>query len=98
MRDDTETGSASGQDVEMYQMDEECGQLISVRVNYGANPSFTLSNLKNNQVMSGIRLFTSELQKVMTFFNEQMNLYPDSVLTKFGAPSRVAYDNNSWFH
>ena len=67
MRDDSETGSACGQDVEMYQMDEECGQLVSVRVKYGANPSFTLLNLKNNQVISGIRLFTSELQKVMTF-------------------------------
>ena len=82
----------------MYEMDEECGQIISMKVNYGANPSFTLSNLKNNRAISGIRLFASELQKVMTFYNETMNLYPESVLSRFGAPSRVPYDNNSWFH
>ena len=94
---DDETAYASGQDVGMYELDEECAEIMSVRVNYGPNPSFSMTNLRNNQAIGGIRLFTSELQKVMFFFNELMNLYPDSTLTKFGAPSRVDYDKKYYF-
>ena len=78
-------------------MDEECADIMSVRVRYGPNPSFSLTNLKNNQAIGGIRLFTSELNKVLFFFNELLCLYPDSTLTKYGCPSRVDYDDNTWF-
>ena len=78
-------------------MNEECADIMAVRVRYGANPSFSLSNLKSNQAIGGIRLFTSELNKVLFFLNESMSLYPDSALTKYGFHTRVDYDDNTWF-
>ena len=94
---DDNSGYASAQDVALFDLDEECAERMGVRIRYGLNPSFAISNIKNNQAIGGIRLFASELSKVMLFMNESMSLYPDSALNKYGGHTRVDYQDNTWF-
>ena len=94
---DDGSGYAGAQDVALFDLDEECTEKMAVRIRYGINPSFALSNLKSSQAIGGIRLFASELSKVLLFLNESMSLYPDSALTKYGCHTRVHYQDNTWF-
>ena len=56
---------ACAQDVALLDLDEKCQERMSIRIRYGLIPSIDLSNMKNNQPIGGIRLFASELHKVM---------------------------------
>ena len=77
---DDNSGYASAQDVALFDLDEECAERMGVRIRYGLNPSFAISNIKNKQPIGGIRLFASELSKVMLFMNEQCHCIPIAYL------------------
>ena len=94
---DDNTEYASAQDVALMDLDEACQERMNMKIRYGKNPSFALSNLKNERPIGGIRVFASELHKILLFMNESMSLYTDSALNQYAGHARVPYQDTTWF-
>ena len=80
---DDNSDYASGQDVALMDLDEACQERMIMKIRYGKNPTFALSNLKNERPIRGIRIFASELHKMLLFMNESMSLYSDNALNQY---------------
>ena len=88
---------ASGQNVALMDLDEAVQERISIKIKNGRNPSFALSNLKNERLIGGICVFASELHKMLLLMNESMSLYSDKELNQYTGHARVDYQDMKWF-
>ena len=93
--------------VEIYEDDVEDGQ-SEARFLYGENssvkitgkefPMFQLSNCREGEPISGVRLFSKELITCLTFINRDINYTKNPILTKFSEVSRQALDSDTFFY
>ena len=93
--------------VEIYEDDEENGQ-SEARFLYGENsgikiigqeyPMFQLTNCREGEPISGVRLFSKEIITCLTFINRDIQYTKTAIISKFSEVTRQALDNDTFFY
>ena len=93
--------------MEIYEDDVENGQ-SEARFLYGENtnirimgkeyPMFQLTNCREGEPISGVRLFSKEIITCLTFINRDIQYTKTPILSKFSEVSRQALENDTFFY